>query len=61
MLAQLVVHFHVEGFCKSGGKLAAYICCMVSTIDLSLTSQSIVNLFFFGFWSLNTCSSLALL
>jgi hypothetical protein len=33
ILAQLVVHFPIERVSRSSGRLATYICCMVSTID----------------------------
>jgi hypothetical protein len=63
ILAQLMVHSPTEGLGKSNGGLAACIYCMVSTIELfnlSLISQSIADLFFLGFWLLNTCSSIIL-
>ncbi len=49
---------------KLSGGLTIYICYMVFTIiffNFSFVSKSIINLFFLGSWSLNTCSSLALL
>jgi hypothetical protein len=64
ILAQLVVHSPTKGLGKSNGGLVVCIYCMVSTIEffnLSLISQSIVDLFFLGFWPLNTCSTLVLL
>jgi hypothetical protein len=64
ILAQLIVHFVVEGVGKYDGRLNAYIYCMISTIDLfnfSLVSQSTTNLFFLGSQYLNTCSSFVLL
>jgi hypothetical protein len=57
IVAQLVVHSPTKELCEFGGGLIIYICCMVSTIEIfnfSSTSQPIINLFFFGFWSLNT-------
>jgi hypothetical protein len=41
MSTQLMVHYPIDRFCKLGGKLGAYICYMVSTVNLfnlSLTS-----------------------
>lgn len=64
ILAQLVVHYATKGLGKSNGGLVVCIYCMVSTIEffnLFLISQSIVDLFFLGFWPLNTCSTFLLL
>jgi hypothetical protein len=64
ILAQLVVHSATEGLGKSNGGLVVCIYCMVSIVEffnLYLISQSIEDLFFLGFWPLNTCSTLVLL